>query len=98
MEDFSKEFISESKCSIDGPGFGLENLAMKLVCSPLLLVWHYFFLTMLRVGEFAADKKCDSGMHVVRLRDVIQKRNSLNAELHIYFAHNERLSRIIKAI
>jgi hypothetical protein len=41
------------------------------------------FFAMLRVGEFAADKKCDSGMHVVRLRDVIQKRNSLNAELHI---------------
>jgi hypothetical protein len=31
----------------------------------------------------ATDKKCDSGMHVVRLRDVIQKRNSLNEELHI---------------
>jgi hypothetical protein len=41
------------------------------------------FFAMLRVGEFATDKKCDSGMHVVRLRDVIQKRNSLNEELHI---------------
>ena len=42
-----------------------------------------FSFAMLRLGEFAADKKCDSGMHVVRLRDVIQKRNSLNEELHI---------------
>jgi len=41
------------------------------------------FFAMLHVGEFAADKKCDSGMHVVRPRDVIQKRNSLNEELHI---------------
>jgi hypothetical protein len=41
------------------------------------------FFAMLRVGEFATDKKCDSGMHVVRLRDVIQKRNSLNEDLHI---------------
>ena len=41
------------------------------------------FCAMLRVGEFAADKKCDSGMHVVRLKDVIQKKNSLNEELHI---------------
>jgi hypothetical protein len=38
---------------------------------------------MLQVGEFAADKKCDSGMHVVRLREVIQTRNNLNEELHI---------------
>lgn len=41
------------------------------------------FFAMLRVGEFAADKKCDSGRHVVRLRDVIQKRTNLNEELHI---------------
>ena len=41
------------------------------------------FFAMLRVGEFAADKKCNSSMHVVRFRDVIQKRNSLNEELHI---------------
>ena len=46
-------------------------------------VFSLAFFAMFRVDEFAVDKKCDSGMHVVRLRNVIQKRNSLNEELHI---------------